>query len=282
MVLLRMAEEGKVGLDDPVAVHLPGFKLDPRITLRMLAQHTSGLEDYLRDHALRARFSREPARQWPAAWLVESALAMGPTGAPGADYAYSNTGYVVLGMALAQASGLELQTLVSRYVLQPLGLGHSHFSIDPALPAPVAQGYQLGSRDAPSWWRGRGRFLHRVSGFPPSAWHGAGAMYSRLGDLRRLVDGVVRGQLLGVQARAAQTAWLAYGQENGQQQAYGLGLEREGELIGHAGQVPGYQVRIWWRERDALTVVVLCNLYASGRGEMPAERIARAVLRLIP
>ena len=129
---LRLWEEGRLGLDDPVARHLPpevaalltadGYDLEA-MTVRHLLTHTSGLYDYAdRDRFIEAILA-DPHHRWTPEEQIGLAVEWGePYGAPGTVYRYSDTGYVVLGLVLESAGDAPL-AIVLRDLLPFARLG---------------------------------------------------------------------------------------------------------------------------------------------------------------
>jgi D-alanyl-D-alanine carboxypeptidase len=116
--ILRLVEEGKLGLDDAITRHLApdelaslrrdGYDVD-RITVRHLLTHTAGLYDYAMDPRFVAIVQGKPAHRWTRSEQVDSAVAWGaPYGAPGALFHYTDTGYILLGRIVERLSGREL------------------------------------------------------------------------------------------------------------------------------------------------------------------------------
>ena len=117
-VALQLIEEGKIGLDDPVAKWLPGLKLDRRISVRMLDQHQ-------RPGRLLPRPAHRPLQGTPdAAWTLPRTLryVRKPVAKPGQAFYYSNTNYLLLGEVIQRVTGMPLATLVRDRLLEPLGL----------------------------------------------------------------------------------------------------------------------------------------------------------------
>lgn len=118
MGLLLLEDDGKLDLDDTVGKWLPGISGGDTITIRQLLSHTAGLRDYWpQDYMLPAM--RRPVR--PNAivgdWVKERL-----DFAPGSDWQYSNTGYVVAGMILEKAAGEPLLAFLKRRVFDPVGI----------------------------------------------------------------------------------------------------------------------------------------------------------------
>ena len=119
-VLLRLVDAGTVALDEPVSTYLPRIVGVEGVTLGQLCQGTSGLGTY--SSVLAGEFVHNPLRFWPTMELVSQGLAAPRTGAPGSVWGPSNTGIVLLGMALEQATGEEWAALYDEYIFHPLGL----------------------------------------------------------------------------------------------------------------------------------------------------------------
>ncbi|MDT7802335.1 MAG: D-alanyl-D-alanine carboxypeptidase [Actinomycetota bacterium] len=151
--MLQLVADGRIGLDTPVAGYLPEFGFDRRITVRMLLQHTSGLVDYTGDH--RPDGTVVPGIPWSGqGWvdnrfrtyrpeeLVRLAVAEPARFAPGTDWSYSNTHYVVARLLIEKVTGRSYAEVVQRRILRPLGLRDTVVpgtSVD--IPGPHARGY---------------------------------------------------------------------------------------------------------------------------------------------
>lgn len=155
LLLADMARRGEVGLDDPVARHLPGdFQLPAldgrQITLADLATHTSGLPRFppfagtpLSPSWIEAmaRFSLEDFK----AWLAD----FHPQRQAGAEWEYSNAGYGLLGMALAHRGGRQYETLLQTRVIKPMGLHDTTFQPTPAMGPRLAEGHDAALKPIP-------------------------------------------------------------------------------------------------------------------------------------
>jgi len=130
--ILRLWEEGRLGLDDPLSMHLPaeyaevllgdGYDLEA-ITIRHLLTHTSGLYDYADRDLFVETVLADPTHRWTPEEQIDLAVEWGdPYGAAGEVYRYSDTGYVVLGLVLQSAYGQPLAPTL-RELLNFGGLG---------------------------------------------------------------------------------------------------------------------------------------------------------------
>lgn len=111
---LRLAADGVIGLDESAARWCDLAPAD--VTVRMLLDHTSRIPDYVAVPGVIEAHLREPARVWDPRELVR--LATGRD----AEWSYSNTNYVLLGLALEAATAKPLDAALDEVVLAPLGL----------------------------------------------------------------------------------------------------------------------------------------------------------------
>lgn len=152
-VIVKLASEGKLRLDDTVERRLPGLlPFGDRITIRELLDHTSGLLDNndisqnpqqwfsrVRDPSLRAQvlkvaaaLARNPAQRYDDLLEIRFAGAVGLLTKPGTNYHYSNIGYKVLGRIAERVGGAPLATLYRRIIIDPLHLTSAAY--DPSGP----------------------------------------------------------------------------------------------------------------------------------------------------
>ncbi|MFJ5880745.1 serine hydrolase domain-containing protein [Kitasatospora cineracea] len=200
-VVLLLVAEGRLGLDDPAAGLLPEFGLDPRITVRMLLQHTSGVFNHtgelLPDGTVvpgvpwrGAEWVANRFRTYPPEDLVRLSLSHPARFEPGTGWSYSNTNYVLARLVAERAAGRPFATELRRLVLAPLGLtGTSAPGTDPELPAPHNHGYYR-YPDA-----GREHTLDITRQNP--SWVGAGGdLVSTTRDLHLYFSALLGGRLL--------------------------------------------------------------------------------------
>lgn len=132
--IVKLVEQGKLQLDDPVINYLPYFKLkgegSENITIRQILTHTSGLP------------RNEPPNRWDSVMYDEGAVerfvrsfeALEMEHAPGESFAYSNIGFDCLADVIAKASGRPFIEYMRTEVLEPCGMLNSAFSKPKELP----------------------------------------------------------------------------------------------------------------------------------------------------
>lgn len=142
MAALKLRDEGKLRLDDPVANYLPELRRvqlptsdSPALTVRQLMTMTTGLPE---DNPWGDRQMALPNAQIEQ--LVGAGLSF--SNAPGHAFEYSNLGYILLGKVVSKASGMRFQDYVTRQILRPLGMNNTRWEYTQAAPGKLALGYR--------------------------------------------------------------------------------------------------------------------------------------------
>jgi D-alanyl-D-alanine carboxypeptidase len=249
-VVLQLAAEGRLRLDDPVERWLPGLVPNGAvITLRMLLNHTSGLYNYSDDPTLLAEFRGDELGRWTPRELLSFAFSHPPLFAPGSSSSYSNTGYVVLGLVVEAITGTPLDAVLRERLFQPLRLRATSFPSGTGLQEPAAHGYEL--RDK--------RLLDLTPLYNPSIAWAAGQMVSNAADLTTFFAALMNGRLLPAAllkqmkaGPAPTTGWIA-----------GLGLLTTrtpcGVAYGHGGDIPGWHGEVLATADGRRIAVVMVN-----------------------
>ncbi|MCV7198226.1 serine hydrolase domain-containing protein [Mycobacterium angelicum] len=147
-LLLKLVDEKKVSLDDKLSRWLPDFPHADRVTLGQLAQMTSGYPDYvLGNDTFDDLFYANPFRQWTTQDLLAQISSRPLLYEPGTNWNYAHTNYILLGLALEKATGLDMPTLLHKKVLAPLGLTATTNSDTPAIPGPALHAFSSERRE---------------------------------------------------------------------------------------------------------------------------------------
>jgi CubicO group peptidase (beta-lactamase class C family) len=140
-LIMTMVEAGEIELDATVLTYLPGLRVDPKVTVRQLLDHTSGLRDYFFHPAIDRILVDHPDRVWTE---TEAFKYVGkPYFKPGRGWHYSNTNYLVLGMIAERVGGASLADLYRDVLLDPLGLDGTFYQPTETARGPVAHGYRF-------------------------------------------------------------------------------------------------------------------------------------------
>ncbi|GAA4735427.1 serine hydrolase domain-containing protein [Phytohabitans rumicis] len=122
-----LAQDGKLGMDDPVAAHLPWFPF-PDITLDHLVRHTSGLRDQWEMVEAAGRRMEDVITTADVVRMVAAQRTLNFS--PGDRYAYCNTGYTLLGLVVEAVSGQPLREFCAERVFEPLRMTRTRFVDD--------------------------------------------------------------------------------------------------------------------------------------------------------
>lgn len=227
--ILQLAEERRLGLDDPVRDHLPGMtSISRKITIRQLLDHTSGLADVFND-TTRSGLEEHPEHAWTTAEVFETIHA--PWYQPGEGWAYANTNYFLLGLVIQHLTGSSLADELEARFLGPLELDDTRL-----LTSAADDSGPLSPAWATIFWA-------------------SGAMTASAEDLAQWGDALYGEEILSDASRDDMIALNSHD--------YGLGLQRiqlPGALgYGHSGLLNTYTTLLVHLPEDDVTIALLVN-----------------------
>jgi D-alanyl-D-alanine carboxypeptidase len=247
-LLLRLAQEGRLSLDDPISRYVAGVPNGNAITLRQLANMTSGLADIFANEEFTVDYFT--GETFTPGRLVELGVALPPVFAPGTGWSYSNTNTVLLGLVIERVTGEPLATSLQRQIFGPLQMRNSSLPSDPLLPKPFAYGYTHQTLNQ--------RLGDATYNTPTATW-AAGGMVSTARDLLRAAPMFGTGRpLLSSATQRVREQWVGF-PPNSPIQQYGLGVFRFNGWIGHNGGIPGFTAIAWHLPQKRLSLVVSVN-----------------------
>ncbi|MFK4148875.1 serine hydrolase domain-containing protein [Streptomyces sp. NPDC004065] len=258
-LVLQLAAEGRLRLDDSVQHFLPGIVHGgDRITVRHLLNHTSGLFPFEQDPSFSAPYLKGHAgHYWSPRRLVALADAHPPLFRPGARFSYSNTNYVLLGLIVEKVTHHSYRHEVERRVIRPLGLRDTRLPVRSlTVQSPAAHGYLLGRN---------GSAPKDITGaMSPSTTWAAGALTSTVNDLARFDRALLTGRLLPRAQLAEMMKAGPYKVDPADpDKGYGLGLERVRlcgvTMWGHTGTVLGTQTNAFTNADGTRQLVLATN-----------------------
>lgn len=266
LLVMQQVERGKIRLDAPAAVHLLNFpvRIDERITIAHLLTHQSGITDFANDLGAEEFEARYLHRRHPAGAVVADMLLRPLEFDPGAGHAYSNTGYVLLGLILEAVTGRDYCDLLQAEVLEPAGMSESGCSRFEPVILRRATGYRMED----------GRLIHAAY------WHSSyadGELYSTVRDLYRFDLAMQSGRLLSPEMQGVMNTprlkhdWIGDDFGQGLKHYTGYGIEsvhqRPGfadadrvTVISHGGGGGGFTSMLWRVPEDGVVVAVLNNV----------------------
>lgn len=267
--VLQLADQGKLGLDDPIAEFVDGVPLGDRITLRQLARMQSGLFNYSASPEFQKAMFADPRRPFTPHELLDYAFAQPNNFPPGEGFEYCNTNTILLGLVVQKVSGQPLHSYIHDHILGPLGMSDTSFPTTNAFPDPHAQGYTVQTAD--------GKEATATDWDPSWGW-AAGAMISTLDDMRIWAVALATGKLLTPQMQAQRLQTVG-SPGMPPQDGYGLGIFNLGGWIGHNGSLPGYQTVVVYLPQKQTTLVILTNTDIEYQGGEPSTTLATAITK---
>jgi D-alanyl-D-alanine carboxypeptidase len=261
-LVISLAQDGTIDLDEPVRTYLPDLKVNARITVRQLLDHTSGLRDYFFHPAIDHALLRDPARRWAAADALK--YVGKPYFKPGTGWHYSNTNYLVLGMLAERVGEAPLGEQIRARFLEPLGLRHTWYQPAEAPTSDIARGYRFesGAKDAPAIDLSDGTPFMPFTSVVTAA-GGAGGLASNSGDLARWVRALYAGRVLSPESVDAIIGDISSTEPYKPRVPYGLGVQRldidGAPSLGHSGRLLGFRSAVRWLPDDDIAIAVLTN-----------------------
>ncbi|GGJ35677.1 serine hydrolase domain-containing protein [Deinococcus roseus] len=245
VAVLKLQEEGKLKVTDPVSKYLPDYPNGDNITLHQLLTHTSGIFNYTERADLTTLIHERPTLEQ----LTQKFASEPVDFAPGGPYHYSNSGYILLGRVIEVASGMRYQDYLQQKVLAPLGFQKSNFFPDDAQVPNRAEGYTQA-----------GDTFQKADLFNFEVVHAAGGFSATARELVQWLPGLAEGKVLS--KASLQTMFTPHVYAPGGSYGYGLVVSRimGKEYLNHAGSLPGGSSYIAYFPQEQISVVMLSNV----------------------
>jgi D-alanyl-D-alanine carboxypeptidase len=260
-LILDLADEGRLTLDDRVRDWLPDAKASTAVTIRMLLDHTSGIHDYFLNPKIDAALMAKRGK----AWTPQQALryVRSPYFRPGRGWQYSNTNYVLLGLIAEKATGRPLAVELRERFLDPLGLTST--IVQGAEPArgPVAHGYRVSaSKTAKPVDLSDGSDIAPFTSVVTAA-GAAGAIATSSSDLAHWAMALYGGAALSPERSAEMVGDVARTRALRARIPYGLGVQAvrvDGRpTYGHSGRLLGARAVMRYLINEGAAIAVVTN-----------------------
>jgi D-alanyl-D-alanine carboxypeptidase len=258
----------ELDLDAPVGTWIDDPRLPPA-SLRQLLNHTSGIPDYGRLPEYATAVRERPSDPWDDEELLARALAQGADFEPGAGWAYSNTGYLLVRRIVDGAAAGGFAGVLERELLGPLALRNTSLALELRDLAGLvpARSSQLGEGE------------HDVRGLYHPCWVGHRTLASTAADQRRFWTALAAGKVCDL-AVLTESVEIGFEAPGFVRPSYGLGVMTDpgwpgGLLIGHGGGGPGYTAAAFAVAGAAPAVAILLS---ANEGE-PVQETALRLLR---
>ncbi|RFZ90094.1 class A beta-lactamase-related serine hydrolase [Mucilaginibacter conchicola] len=260
-LILKLAEEKKLSLDDRLSKYYPAYPRGEGITIRQLLTHTSGIYNYTEDGDFMHERSGKPASEKEMMALFEHQPLEFE---PGKGWKYSNSGYQLLGYIIRKVTGLTYQQAIRNYIFQPLNMTQSGFDFIHLDSLSAAKGY---------YDPGTGNEYTMIAPLiDSSVTLSAGSIYSTVNDLYKWHRGLQQSAII-----SNESLKLAYtpGKDH-----YGYGWIVDSlygkKMVSHSGGVFGFRSNFARIPEDDICVILLSNT------ETPAlNELTRSILALL-
>jgi CubicO group peptidase (beta-lactamase class C family) len=257
--VMMLVEEGKIGLEDPIAKYFPSApSWWKEVTIRELLSHTAGFTDYPKDFDLRKDYSEGD--------LLKIVEAIPPAYPPGTDWAYSNLGYVTLGILIHKVSGQYFGDFLQERVFKPLNMSTTRIISEADIIPNRAAGYRLEN----------GQIKNQEWVSPSANSTADGSLYFTILDLAKWDAALYTEKVLKESSKRQMWAVAILRDGKPNPGSYGFAWvvdSRNGyRLVGHGGRWQGFTTHIARYLDDRLTVVTLTN-----QGNCDAQRIVDEV-----
>lgn len=261
IAVLRLVDQGRAALDQPVSDLLPDLAPALPATLYQLLNHTAGVPDYgaLPDYARDLR--GDPGSPWSDETFLARTLRTGLLFPSGEGWAYSNAGYLLVRRAIERLTGTPLCESLDHLLFTPLGLRRTSVAVNLPDTDALCPGYSRDLDDDGQW--------HDISRRYHPGWVAHGLVVSTAADVATILDALSVGELLTPASLETMQRAVAVPGANPPFRCpqYGLGLMIDacspfGPLAGHTGGGPGFATAAY-HAPDAkghrITVVILLN-----------------------
>jgi D-alanyl-D-alanine carboxypeptidase len=260
--ILLLAEDGKLGLDDPLSRHFPGSPATwRRITIRQLLTHTSGIKDYSVEFDYRKDYTDEE--------MLAVMQSLPLDFEPGTQWNYSNSGYLILGLLTTKLAGKHWSEFQAERLFAPLGMKTTRVISERDIVIHRAAGYEHDDN---------GDIVNQEWVAPSFNRCADGALYFSLKDLEAWETALDARAFMSPESFT--TWWTPAKPLRGSRYPYGFGWflsEQRGEpVVEHDGSWQGFRANITRYPEQRLAVVVLSN-DATAMPEEMSHRIAGIV-----
>ena len=263
--VLKLAEDGKLALSDPLAKFVPGYPGGDKVTVEMLLNHTSGIRSYTDIDAIMS--GGGIMKDLTTAQLIDTFRDEKPDFAPGEGWNYNNSGYVLVGAVIEAASGKPWHAYLDEAFFKPLGMVHTRYGNEALAVIP---GHVDGYTRRQDHWA-RAAFLSMTQP------HAAGGLVSTVDDLHRWNRALHEGKVLREASYRAMVTPL--GKAAGNDYGFGIstGTLRGVPQLQHGGGIFGFSAYLLYLPGSDVSVAVLYNADGGRPGMLGTGRLANVL-----
>ncbi len=256
-LILKLAEESTINLNDSLHQWLPDFEhINPNITIRQLLIHKSGIYNYTDNAATWFALWTDPERRWQPEEVLQNFLHP-ELFTPGAEFDYSNTNYILLGMIIREATGSSVSSLYREYFFDPLNLDGTFFPSEESIVGDLVHNWSDRNNDEQVE-----DFSDRTGTAMFSMSWTAGSIVSTAKDIVRWGEALYGGEVIN-SASINEIKNFTSINYNTSWTGYSAGTMRftfEGEEFwGHTGMLTGFRSILAYSKESGISICVLVN-----------------------
>lgn len=261
LLIVKLAEEGKLKLDVPITTYLPDYPKEngDKITTHHLLTHTSGIPNYTNA----PNFFKDKARNpYTPAEFVKTFSSLPLEFTPGEKFNYSNSGYFLLGYIIEKVSGKTYEQYLQEIIFTPLKMVNSGYDHSDVILKNRAAGYEK-----------QGKKIVNAAYLDMSIPYAAGSLYSTVGDLYLWDQALYTNKLLS--EKSIESLFKPYIKAGGASYGYGWfvdefdnGDKGKPKMVGHGGGINGFNTIISRILTDKNLVVLVNNTGGTALAEM--------------
>ena len=249
--LLKLIDDGRAKLDDPLSKYLPDYPNGKAITLHQLLNHTSGVKSYT---GIAGYMNNPVRRELSTQELVAEFKNLPVDFAPGASWNYNNSGFVLVGAVIEAISGKAWHEQLQEALLTPQKLSNTAYPGETRVIKGMVNGYGFDPKEG----------LTTAGMISMTQPHGAGALVSNVDDLWLWNLALHNGKLLSAQSYTR----MITPEGPAAATAYGYGITattlRGQPMLQHGGGIHGFSSSLAYVPQSKISVVVLRNTTGPG------------------
>ncbi|ACS86832.1 serine hydrolase domain-containing protein [Musicola paradisiaca] len=265
--ILQLVKQGRMVLDEKVAVYLGDLGLSSDITVRQLLNHTAGVPNYTGFSEYDPAVKERPGQPWGFAETLRRAGEQEADFPPGEGWEYSNTGYMLLARLIEVVTDQSYDHNITQHIIHPLGLQNTRVATD------IDRGELIPGYSRKLNHEG---ILQDITSIYHPGWCHTGVLTSTTEDICQLFIALFNGKLIDAELLDEMCGFVSIGRRAGDffpNPGYGLGLMIDPDwgtagLYGHGGEGPGFNtwaVYIPDFNGHWLAITIFCNTSMPGQ-----------------
>ncbi len=259
VLIFQLIEQNKLNLNDKIDKWFPNLPNSNKITVKMLLNHSSGIAEVLNTKIMLLSLLK-PNKIWNTDEIMDIINSNKYNFQPSTNYEYSNSNYILLGQIAEKVSGIQLNILYRKKILEPLSLKNTYFIPYENPPKGLINGYDRDLIPLPGYQK-----ITPLDTSWSTIAYSSGAMISNASDLLTFFDAILNRRIINEKSYQSMiTFQKVLNPIDGYFKYYGLGLlnskNLSGNLIGHGGLFPGSVSIVVFDPKKNFTIAIIANV----------------------